>query len=99
MIVPTTVRSAAASALLAALAVYVDAGHTTTTTTTTNYRPQLWVTKIVSRALDDYTVAGRGTACGRHGHEYRDGLTGLRLWATQSKPERPGKRRPFHSRW
>lgn len=92
MIVPTTVRSAVAGALVAALAVYVDAGQTTTTT---NYRPQTWVTKIVSEALDEYPVAGGETACGRHEHEYRDGLTGLRLWATQSKPERPGKRGHF----
>jgi len=43
-----------------------------------------WVTKILSDALDDYVPDG-GTACRRHGLQYREGLAGLRLWATRSK--------------
>lgn len=51
---------------------------------TNYYQSQLWVTKILSDTLDDYTPDG-GAACKRHGLEYREGLKNLKLWATQSK--------------
>lgn len=53
----------------------------------TNFQSQLWVTKILSDTLDDYIPDG-GTACRRHGMVYREGLKGLKLWATQSKLDR-----------
>jgi len=49
-----------------------------------NFQSQLWVTKILSDALDEYTPDG-GIVCKRHGLEYREGLRDLKLWATQSK--------------
>jgi len=49
-----------------------------------NFQSQLWVTKILSVALDEYTPDG-GIMCKRHGLEYREGLRDLKLWATQSE--------------
>lgn len=49
-----------------------------------NFQSQLWVTKIFSHALDEYTPDG-GIVCQRHGLEYREGLRDLKLWATQSE--------------
>lgn len=49
-----------------------------------NFQSQLWVTKILSDALDEYTPDG-GIMCKRHGLEYREGLRDLKLWATQSE--------------
>lgn len=57
---------------------------TTTVTGHANFRSQLWVTKILSDALDGYVPDG-GPACRRHGLEYRDGQSDLKLWATRSK--------------
>ncbi|XP_025194462.1 nose resistant to fluoxetine protein 6-like isoform X2 [Melanaphis sacchari] len=47
-----------------------------------NFQSQLWVTKILSDTLDEYTPDG-GIVCKRHGLEYREGLRDLKLWATQ----------------
>ncbi|VVC24589.1 Nose resistant-to-fluoxetine protein, N-terminal,Double-stranded RNA-binding [Cinara cedri] len=47
-----------------------------------NFQSKLWVTKILSNTLDEYTPDG-GIICRRHGLEYRDGLKNLKLWATQ----------------
>lgn len=49
-----------------------------------NFQSQLWVTKMLSHALDEYTPDGR-IVCQRHGLEYRKGLRDLKLWATQSE--------------
>lgn len=56
----------------------VSAGHT-------HFQPQLWVTKILSDTLDNYTPDGENAACRRHGLAYREDLRDLKLWATQSK--------------
>lgn len=49
-----------------------------------NLQSQLWVTKILSDTLDEYTPDG-GVVCKRHGLQYREGLRDLKLWATQSE--------------
>ncbi|CAH1710164.1 nose resistant to fluoxetine protein 6-like isoform X1 [Aphis gossypii] len=53
-----------------------------TVSSQSNFQSQLWVTKILSNTLDEYTPDG-GIACKRHGLEYRQGLKDLKLWATQ----------------
>jgi len=63
--------------LVASSAMMTASGHA-------NSRSPFWVTKILSGALDDYVPDG-GTACRRHGLQYRDELAGLKLWATRSK--------------
>lgn len=55
-----------------------------TVSSQSNFQSQLWVTKILSNTLDEYTPDG-GIACKRHGLEYRKGLKDLKLWATQSE--------------
>lgn len=55
-----------------------------TVSSQTIFQSQLWVTKILSNTLDEYTPDG-GIVCKRHGLEYRKGLKDLKLWATQSE--------------
>lgn len=49
-----------------------------------NFQSHLWVTKLLSDTLNEYTPDG-GIVCKRHGLEYREGLRDLKLWATQSE--------------